>query len=275
MQKIACATAITLALAASIGLAPSAKAGGDEGYAPGYGLTYPIAIVSGGDFAKNAAEGYTGLFFAFNRDLDRDGFVFRALGTRGVYDYRDSGTTFDGDYWQGDVMLGYQWVRPGYEFGVYVGADFQNYDLSPDDPFNKLNGDEAGFKVAADLESNDGRPSPIYYNLQGSYSTAFDTYYALGRLGYKFGRITLGPEVWALGDVSGDAQRVGGFLMFDVPLRPTTPGRLTLSAGYQFTDDNNNNGRFSNSGFGEEGAYGTIHFQIALGRPAPAPAPLK
>ncbi len=167
--------------------------------------------------------------------------------------------SFEARYWQGDVMLGYQWVRNGYDLAVYLGVDYQDHRISPDDPDNKLRGSETGFKVAVDIESNDRINSPLYFAINGSYSTAFDSYYALARVGHKFGRITVGPEAWALGDVSGEAQRVGGFIAFDVPLGHTT-GTLLLSVGHQFGDHND-----VRKGF-DESTYGTVNFRVPLGR---------
>jgi hypothetical protein len=255
------AAVLAMVLGAGATLSP-ASAGG--GYQPPDDAVYSFLVASGGDISKSAGEGYLGLYFALNRDLDRDGFIVRLLGTRGLYDYTDNDIGFDGKYWQGDAMLGYQWVRGGIDFAVYLGVDYQDYKISPNDPASKLIGDEVGFKVAVDLESNGRTNSPYYYNLTGSYSTAFDTYYALGRVGYTFGRFTIGPEAWVLGDLTGDAQRIGGFLKFDVSLGGATSGSIALSGGYQFVDDHNGSG--PNSKFGEEGAYGTLQFQMAFGR---------
>ena len=44
-----------------------------ESYEPADDLVYPLVIVSGIEVAERAYETYTGLFYAFNGDLDRDG----------------------------------------------------------------------------------------------------------------------------------------------------------------------------------------------------------
>jgi Cellulose biosynthesis protein BcsS len=223
---------------------------------------YSIAIVSGFDVAKDAREGYLGVIGAFNGNLDRSGFLYRILGTIGSYEYDSFGTNFDGDYWQGDVMIGYQIVSNGVTVAAYVGVDYQNYDVSPPDPGNPLNGSETGFKVAVDIETDRSRGSGLYAALDGDYSTAFDKYSVLGRLGMNFGKITIGPEGMLLGDVSGDAQRLGGFILFDLPFGASTASTLSLSAGYQFV---NNADDPAGRNFGEEGAYGTVKFSIAFG----------
>ena len=254
MSRIGCGAALAWTLGVCAALSTPAIAGGGG---PADEPVYRGVIVSGADMTRNADEAYTGAYYAFNGDLSREGFILRLFGTRGFYDYRTIDN--DGNYWQGDLMVGYQWVRGRVDVGVYVGVDYQHYDTAVPDPFNKLNGSETGFKVAFDLESNDRSNSPLYVALNGSYSTAFDTYYVLGRVGRTFGRFTVGPEAWALGDITGDAQRLGAFVSMEIPMGHTT-GTLTLSAGRQFGDE-----LVTSKGF-DDGAYGTVNFRIPIGR---------
>lgn len=222
---------------------------------------YSHAIVGGLDAAKKATEGYLGVIAAFNGDLDRDGSLFRGLGTYGYY--RDVGINFadiNDNFLQGDVMLGYQVISDGVTIAGYVGADFQDHDLSPDDPAVPLRGSEAGFKVALDIETERNKQRPIYAALYGAYSTAFDSYSVVGRGGLNMGRLAIGPEGMLLGDVSGDAQRLGVFALTDVSLGGPTIGTLSASVGYQFVDNAD-----SLYNFGEEGVYGTLQFTMAFG----------
>jgi Cellulose biosynthesis protein BcsS len=223
---------------------------------------YSYAIVGGIDVVDKATEGYLGSIFAFNGDLDKDGFLFRSIGTYGFYE--DVGNVVagvDDRYWQTDVMLGYQVVRNGVTLAAYAGVDFQRHKLSPDDPTVVLRGTETGFKVALDIETERHNNSRIYFAAQGAYSTAFENYYALGRIGLNMGRIAIGPEAMLLGDESGDARRIGGFALTNISLGGATTGTLSASVGYQFVDDPD---RFGSS-FGEEGVYGTLQFTMAFG----------
>lgn len=86
-------------------------------------------------------------------------------------------------------------------------------------------------------------PTPLFLDVRGSYSTAFDTYWALGRIGYKTGMFTFGPEGAALGNLDYDQLRIGAFVMFNLF---DTGLFLTLSGGYADTD-----------GIGGGGVYGT------------------
>lgn len=251
---IICGAAVAGAFGMCTALTSPAIAGGDLVGEP----AYRGVIVSGGDVTQNAHEGYLGYYGAFNGDLSREGWIFRLYGTRGSYEYGDGSNS--GDWWQGDVMVGYQWVRGRLDIGVYAGIDHQNFGLANPDPLNELRGSETGFKVALDIESNGRDNSPWYFALIGSYSTAFDTYYGLARVGYNFGRFTIGPEAWVLGDVSGDAQRLGGFISFDLPLGGRSFGSLTFSVGHQFGDE-----VVSSKGF-DDGVYGTVGLRVPLGR---------
>lgn len=268
----------SLALAgAAIGGSAPAVAG--DGYGHGNNVVFPVAIVSGADVTKRTQDGYLGLYAALNGNLDRDGVIVRVLGSHSRFDYSYGSAhshygmggagygvlgNVDGRGWQGDAMIGYQWIRNGFEFSAMVGVDHQSYKLSPDDVFSRLRGTETGFKAVLDLETSSSNKGPLYMALRGAYSTAFDTYYGLARVGYKRDRFAFGPEFWAIGDVSGDAMRVGGFMLFDIPFSATRVGQLSFSAGYQFADNNDRRTGFG-KGF-EDGAYGTMKFNIALGR---------
>lgn len=270
MLKRNCTAALALALGAA---AVSIPASAGDDYEPYGDVKYSIVTISGGELTKGAQEGYGGAYYAFNRDFSRDGFIGRIYGAVGQYDHEfDMGfdhVTVDGDYWNGDLMFGYLWVRGGLDLSVLVGGEYQERKavMVSTDPFfsGREKDDEFGFKVVADIESNGNDGSPYYVALGGSYSTAFETYYALGRLGYDFDRFTLGPEAWAIGDDSGDVQRLGGFLKLDFELG-TVASMITVSGGYQFADNG-----FAGE-FGEEGGYATLELRMALGEPR---APLK
>jgi hypothetical protein len=258
-----------LAAAALIALPVAAAADGMDRRSPVmetyYGPTYSHSIFTGGEVARDSWEGYLGAIWALNRDMSRDGIMFRTMGSYGQYDYLGTAPTVgrvDGDVWQGDIMVGYQWVRQHFDLALYAGVDFINHDLSQPDVNNPVRGGETGFKVAIDLESHRHTGLPYYYALEGAYSTAFDTYFLLGRLGINSNRHIVGVEGWLLGDETGDAQRLGAFLTFDRQLRPDLLAEFTFSGGYQFVDDD---GRLCGSFFGSEGAYATMNVSFFFG----------
>ncbi|MEM7619498.1 MAG: cellulose biosynthesis protein BcsS [Pseudomonadota bacterium] len=225
-------------------------------------MTYPVAFFSGVGVSENSVGIYSGAVAALNGDLDKSGFVVRIVSTVGWYDYDSSGTNIDGDYFQGDILIGYQATENGITLRGYIGPDYQDHELSPDDLTNEVRGSETGIKVSFDLERERYSKSPYHFELRGSYSTSFDTYYALGRVGLNLDYAAIGPEVWAFGDEEGDAQRVGAFILFDYALSKEYVGTLAFSGGYQFSSDSGNTGT---SPYANEGIYGTIQYSIAIG----------
>lgn len=204
---------------------------------------------SGFDTIKNASYLFNGAILALNRDLGKDGFVLRAYGGHTDYQY-SNGTAgiVDGDAWQGDVMLGYKIGRDRWWAAAYIGVDYQSHQLTPDDLTNLVRGSATGFKVAADMATLRDQ-SPLYFSASGNYSTAFDSYWARGRIGANLQRVTFGPEVIALGNKGFDATRVGGFVTFDLPLTRSNIFEVTASAGRQSLGSN------SGGASGGEGTY--------------------
>jgi hypothetical protein len=209
---------------------------------------------SGIELVKGAGSIYSGVIIAANGDLSRDGLAVRVLG---------STTNFDSDpdhgrVWQGDVMLGYVASGNHIEMDIYVGIDVQTVKLRPDDPTALVRGTESGFKIVANL--NTDREMPYYFGVHGNYSTAFNTYWARARAGLTWNKVAFGVEGVVLGDVEFDAQRLGGFAIFDLNILPSRPLEVTLSAGHQFVSDSNA-GTTGGIG-GGEGAFVTIELSI-------------
>jgi hypothetical protein len=211
---------------------------------------------SGYDVVKDARYVFDGVIVAFNGDMSRDGFALRVYGSHLDFD-RNPG---DGREWQGDVMLGYLFHRSHVSGGIYVGADYQNVKLKPDDPTEKVRGTEIGFKVAGDVSTD--REMPYYFSLHANYSTAFETYWARARAGLTRHKVAFGAEGIAFGDEGFDAQRLGGFVMFDLNLLPNRPIEVTLSAGHQFVSDTKS-GTTGGIG-GSEGTYGSVVFSLTF-----------
>ena len=211
----------------------------------------------GTDFANGATYSFDGIIVAFNRDISKSGWALRAYGSYLEFDQDPTG---DGRAWQGDLMLGYLFNRSNLYGGIFVGVDYQNYKLKPDDPTAGVRGTEWGAKIAADLAT--GRDGPHYFAIAGSYSTAFDSYWSRVRGGFNRGRYTFGVEGSAFGNEDFDAQRLGGFVMFDLNILPKMPIEVTFSAGHQFVNDSGTGGTISTGG--GEGAYATIVFSSAF-----------
>lgn len=219
--------------------------------------TIKVVTINGVDVAEDWYGFYSANYFALSGDFDRDGLIFRTSGLWGRYDYPDAGvpgTSIDATDRSLDVMLGYQKVFGGFSATVYAGYEVRDVELKPDDPTNSVRATQDGFKVAFDLETADGRP--VYFAIDSSYSTAFDTFYGQARLGYNFGRFILGPEFEYYRDDEDESERVGAFLSKAFTVRDGLFAEFTVNGGYQFVDDNGAGGRSGSRG-GEGGYVGS------------------
>jgi hypothetical protein len=186
---------------------------------------------------------------AFNRNLNLPGWLFRARGGGGHYEYNRTTTLKQGvDYQVGEFMLGYQWFMGQTRVSVYGGANVEHHD-NPD-PNARVKGTKWGGKVQAEMFSN---INPTWYSLLlGNYSTAFDSYFVLGKLGYRINpAVSIGPEAAALGNERFDAARAGGFVAFEI----TSSASIIVSGGYSW--DERRNSLNDNSG-----GYGTVHARL-------------
>jgi hypothetical protein len=200
-------------------------------------------LFTGGSFTENSFYAHVGGVHAFSGDLKKDGFLLRATGAFGGYDYDRPGTTsVDGDVYAFDLMGGYQFFAQNNRFSFYVGGDYQNHDLSPNDVGNPVRGDEFGVKAQAEASLH--FTPQLSLDVIGSYSSAFDTYWSKLQPGYHFGKVVAGPKASFMGSESYDQQRYGVFVK-DIMLGNALS--LGASAGYAETE-----------GRGEDGAYGEV-----------------
>jgi hypothetical protein len=172
--------------------------------------------------------GYMGVLYA-PYGMDKSGLRVSAFGLGGEYRYHGDPTeTFKGRFVTADVLVGWSHVFNNGAFTLQVGANYQNHRIRPTDPNNSVVGSETGFKVQGDLWVNPTQRTLVY--ALASYSTAFNTYYSIGRLGYDFvgTGVFFGPEVGGLGNDRTDQFRVGAHL---TGIR-VGPGKVTISSGW-------------------------------------------
>jgi hypothetical protein len=172
--------------------------------------------------------GYAGILYA-PTGMHQSGVRLSVFGLGGGYEYHGGiGELFQGRFVSTDALIGWSHVFNNGAVTLAIGANYQNHRVRPFDANNVVQGGELGFKVQADVWVN---PTPwtLVYAL-GSYSTAFDTYYAVGRLGYDFfgSQIFIGPEVGGLGNNRTDQFRVGGHI---TGFR-FAGGKVTVSGGW-------------------------------------------
>ncbi len=209
-------------------------------------------LVFGGlDGRDQSYYSYIGVRHHFSGNIASDGLLLRILGLYGQYDYDStatSGGTIDGDVAAFDAMIGYQKGLDGVFLRGFVGLDFEDHDLSPNNPFDSNQGSDFGVKVQGEIET-DFR-SPYYGGFIGSYGTAKERYWMRLRGGYNFAGYIVGPEGLLTGNEESDEQRIGAFLML------TNLGSVGLSVSTGYSDIDNNRGG--------GGLYGTLELSTSF-----------
>jgi opacity protein-like surface antigen len=217
-----------------------------------------VITYNGIDAASNSVYWYGGTVFGLTNDLYSNGFLLRTEGVIASYNYDQSAaphSNIDADDRSFDIMLGYQWVNNNWSAIGYLGYEARSVHLSPFDPDNDVTGGANGFKVAAEFETDD--QLPYYASLEGSYSTAFDSYYGLARIGWNRKTIAFGPEAAVYGEGADYAPRVGAFAT--IPFKMwwlDVPAKLTFDLGHQFE------GGGGSTRAGGEGVYGGSMLRI-------------
>lgn len=210
------------------------------------GVSKPVISYFGFDIGQGYRYGYSGSYVALNGDWDRSGFVFRNQNVIGRFDYAGIPGADALDI-STDVMIGYQLIAGQMSVLGFVGMEVRDIDMSPDDPTVRLRGTETGFKVAGEIETGD--EAPYYFNLEASYSTAFDVFHAMVRGGPKWNKIAFGPEGSFLREAGDDYFKVGGFVMVPLGFLRDWNANLTMNGGYEFVDNGNGaSGRGGNDG---------------------------
>jgi hypothetical protein len=139
-------------------------------------------------------------------DLDTSGPRVFVMGGGGTYRYDD----VRGTYSHGEILAGYAFEGETYSINLLAGPSAENHMLSELDPTNSVQGTAFGVKVRGDVWSNPTPQTLVF--AEADYSTAFRTYYALGKLGFdvtKGGEIFVGPELSVFGNERYDQWRVG------------------------------------------------------------------
>ncbi|AXK81190.1 cellulose biosynthesis protein BcsS [Pseudolabrys taiwanensis] len=215
--------------------------------------TYSTVVFGGFDDRRDSYYGYAGVVSALNGKIATDGFLVRVMGLYNPYKYSSTavvGGTVDGKETAFEAMLGYQTYLPGMTARFYAGLDYEGHRLSPNNPFDRNDGDHWGVHVRGEIESPYAAKG--YYNLHASYGSATQRYWIRGRAGYNFSGVILGPEGLATGNWVTNEQRVGAFVIFRSP--QLLPFEISFSGGYSQTDETR----------GGKSAYGTVEVSVAF-----------
>ena len=162
--------------------------------------------------SHRSLAGYIGVLYAPG-GMDKSGLRLAAFGLLGNYRYvGGDGDLFRGKFASVDGLVGWSHVFGNGAVTLSIGANYQDHRVRPFDLNNTVLGSKTGFKVQGDLWVNPTERTLVY--MLGSYSTAFDTYYAVGRLGYDVigSGVFFGPEIGGLGNDRTDQFRIGSHL---------------------------------------------------------------
>lgn len=215
------------------------------------GGTKSTVAFAGFDGRDRTYYPYAGLIHHFNGDVLADGFLGRVFGYYSQYSYHTTGVStgqVDAHAAAFDVMGGYQKVLDDVTLRGFLGLEYEDDHLSPNNPFDTNRGSDVGVKVQGELETNFN--SPYYGSLIASFGSAKDRYWTRGRAGYDFESVIVGPEILFTGDQEHDEQRGGAF----VTLKDLGPIWVSLSTG--FSDTNKNRGGGS--------PYGTVEISTTF-----------
>jgi hypothetical protein len=222
-----CCQALLLALSSSLA---STTAMAEQPAAAG--IPY-VEFWSGIEATGETGFAYGGGVIAIGSDILSDGWRLRAEGGGGLYRYVAQTARglevvdidVDGTTSTLSGLVGYQAHLDRAVTKVYVGIDHATHRLAPRDPTNAAQGTALGLRLIGEswLDLTD----EIWGKLDGSYSTAFDTYAVTATAGYRLlPWLSAGGEAGALGNASYDAARLGAQLTAD-----TSVGEVSLSAG--------------------------------------------
>lgn len=208
-------------------------------------------VWTGVDFAPDSFYVYLGAVTGIQgQDIQsQDGWLIRGDAGYGEYDYDTifpgpTPTNVEGDVAAGDILIGYRHFFGNGSVTGFLGGEIQNHDQSPRDLANSVDGSEGGVK--GQLEIYAEPVTNVSLSAIGSYSSAFDSYWSRFFGGYNFGPVTIGPEVYFLGNEEFDQFRVGGALTgFDIGF-----ASVRLYGGYADNDSRGDDGAYGGVGFG-------------------------
>ena len=112
-----------------------------------------LMLFSGRDLWRNGAFVNGGLLIAPG-GFEQDGFMLKLLMSSGLYRYDSDalgGERVIGAEVTTQVLPGFRIKRGGVEAKFFLGLDFEEHRLWPDDPSNKLTGSAIGMRAAAEF----------------------------------------------------------------------------------------------------------------------------
>lgn len=211
------------------------------------------AVFTGIDATDDSYYLFAGWIHSFT-DLDTSGPAVKLTLGGGEYDFNTAaGVPVNGDSFNTDLLVGYRFNTAEWQSGAFIGVSYKDSSQSVVVPSNQAVGDETSFAIELELHHDGNQTNPVYVDLRGNYSDAFETYWTRGQLGYNFGSFVLGAETAFLGNEDFDQQRYGAFGRVGI----SDTASISLSVGFADFDTNVATNR-------SDGIYGQLGVSFAF-----------
>jgi len=184
-----------------------------------------IVVFAGGTY-DNASYGSLGAQVSLPGSSAGKGFAIRGSGFLGGYGYDDGeGQHIDAKFGGGELDGVYQMSGPWGFADVFAGARLVDTRLSPDDPTNRRNGDQAELALGSDGAR---RLGPWQVDWYGAYGTRLQDYQTRVGLTHTIGSAwRAGVEGAVEGDPTYTQTRIGPY----AAVRLSAHSELQGSAG--------------------------------------------
>jgi Cellulose biosynthesis protein BcsS len=196
------------------------------------------AIFTGIDVRNEAWYSHVGYIRDLDGDFSTSGLFLRGFAGYGQYDYDYTApgvTNITGTVFDADLGLGYRHVAGNMVYSAFAALHVRDRDLDSFDA-NRTEDTDFGARFGLDATGTFGN---LYVSGMGMYSTVEEAIWLRGRVGYQFGRVTVGPEVVYLSDAEFDEVRYGLFAQFKCCDRLSITGSIG-HADYEASRLNNN-----------------------------------
>jgi hypothetical protein len=204
-------------------------------------------LYTGFDNREQRSSAFLSMVYAFNRNIDIDGFLIRAQTSYEKTSTVVAGGTVDGLLIGSHLLIGYQKILTWAYARLYVGPDYERYRLAPNKNYGSNWENIYGVKVRG-IWGTDTK-SPIFAELVADFSSASNRYLARGRIGQSLLEgVIIGPEGILSGNRTRTDNRAGIFVLFrSLGLQPVD---FYISGGYSNTSADRGGGS----------AYGALEF---------------
>ncbi|MDA9221349.1 cellulose biosynthesis protein BcsS [Methylophilaceae bacterium] len=195
-------------------------------------------FIMGTQYSSTSTSSYMGVILPFHGSQMGNGYVHRLFLDYQEYQYNKNTTTIQAKAPGLSYSIGYQGSMDAGHYGVFMGMNLKDTNLSPDDTDNKGSGFKTDPIVGVELDKN----------IMESFNAAMYANYTLGRRAYwskfklKSNSIPLHPGVEFT--IQGDATYTKRQAAISINDLDIVGGdyRFNISAGY--SEVNSTNGKF-------------------------------